>query len=325
MNEKISVIMPVYKVKEDLLRNSIGSVLNQKYRNFELLIIDDGSPDQCGKICDEYSSDKVKVVHKTNGGASSARNVGLDIATGEYFTFVDADDCVSESYLSYLCELIHLSNSDISICCCEYLSSPQKRDRQEIDMKNVILNKEDAIDALCYMKMQFSGNEMTSVWGKLYKKVTVSNIRFDERMSVGEDFAFNYHCFCRITSVVIGCKKKYIYNDISNGLIRGKFSEKKYQTLLGLYELTNLNECKYKDAVLSRVTNIAIILFLMISAEDKKIYREERKNIILFINQWRLKTIKNKKTRKKVRLSLLLTYISYDFMKKIYNLSSNNT
>ena len=95
----ISVIVPVYKV-EPYINHCVDSILAQTYRDFELILVDDGSPDNCGKICDEYAKkdSRVKVIHKVNGGVSSARNMGLDNAKGEWITFIDADDYVVNTY-----------------------------------------------------------------------------------------------------------------------------------------------------------------------------------------------------------------------------------
>ena len=98
---EFSIIVPIYKV-EKYLEICIDSIIGQSFCNFELILVDDGSPDTCGEICDRYSSSdtRVKVVHKENGGLSSARNFGLDIATGKYIYFVDSDDWIGENYLS---------------------------------------------------------------------------------------------------------------------------------------------------------------------------------------------------------------------------------
>ena len=92
MKEKISIIVPIYKV-EKYINKCIDSILNQTYKNIEVILVDDGSPDNCGKICDKYllKDDRIKVIHKENGGLSSARNAGLDIATGDYIGFVDSE------------------------------------------------------------------------------------------------------------------------------------------------------------------------------------------------------------------------------------------
>lgn len=95
INTLVSVIVPVYKV-EKYLHRCIDSIINQTYKNLEIILVDDGSPDNCGKICDEYAEkdNRIKVIHKSNGGLSSARNAGLDVANGDYVYFVDSDDYI---------------------------------------------------------------------------------------------------------------------------------------------------------------------------------------------------------------------------------------
>ena len=114
---KISVIVPVYNV-EKYLRKCIESILNQTFREFELILVDDGSTDSSGKICDEYAlkDSRIKVIHKENGGASSARNAGLDVAKGEYIGFVDSDDWIEMDMYGELYRLIKENNTDISVC-----------------------------------------------------------------------------------------------------------------------------------------------------------------------------------------------------------------
>jgi len=100
MSDLISVIIPVYKV-EKYIDKCIKSILNQTYTNLEIILVDDGSPDNCGQICDDYAQkhNRIKVIHKTNGGQAEARNYGLNIAKGKYVTFLDSDDYVSEDYI----------------------------------------------------------------------------------------------------------------------------------------------------------------------------------------------------------------------------------
>ena len=114
----ISVIVPCYNV-EEYLPKCVESVLNQTYRNLEILLVDDGSPDRCGEICDGYATvdSRVKVIHKENGGLSDARNVALDVMKGEYVTFVDSDDYVAEDYVEYLYKLIEENGVKLSVSC----------------------------------------------------------------------------------------------------------------------------------------------------------------------------------------------------------------
>lgn len=119
----ISVIMPVYKTEESHLRKAIESIINQSYRELEIVLVDDGSPDQCGTICDTYAGtdNRVQVIHKENGGVSSARNCGLETVTGDYIFFVDSDDTLEENAIEILFSITKTANSDITICSCRHI------------------------------------------------------------------------------------------------------------------------------------------------------------------------------------------------------------
>lgn len=117
MEELISVIVPVYKV-EKYINQCIDSIINQTYTNLEIILVDDGSPDNCGIICDKYAKKdrRIKVIHKENAGVSSARNVGLDNSNGEFITFVDADDYVSNIYCEELLKTLKEKEVDCIAC-----------------------------------------------------------------------------------------------------------------------------------------------------------------------------------------------------------------
>ena len=108
----ISIVIPVYKV-EKYLEKCVESVINQTYKNLEILLVNDGSPDNCPKICDEYAQkdNRIKVIHKENGGLSDARNAGIDVATGKYITFIDSDDYISNDYVEYMYNLLKQNNT----------------------------------------------------------------------------------------------------------------------------------------------------------------------------------------------------------------------
>ena len=113
----ISIITPVYKV-EAYLPRCVDSILNQSFQDFELILVDDGSPDQSGMICDRFAEEdnRIRVIHQVNGGAAAARNTGLDAASGEWITFVDSDDWVHPDYLRLLFETACLNDTDVSVC-----------------------------------------------------------------------------------------------------------------------------------------------------------------------------------------------------------------
>ena len=114
---KISVIVPVYKV-EPYLRKCLDSIINQTYRNLQIILVDDGSPDNCGAICDEYASkdSRIEVIHQENGGVSAARNAGLKLAAGDYIGWVDSDDWIEPDMYAYMLENMQKYEADIAVC-----------------------------------------------------------------------------------------------------------------------------------------------------------------------------------------------------------------
>ena len=140
--KKISVIVPVYKV-EAVLKKCLDSIITQTYENLEIILVDDGSPDISGKICDEYSKrdSRVKVIHKKNAGVAAARNSGLKVATGEYCTFVDSDDYVSPNIYQILLNSIVSSKSDVAICNIEYFDDNNIPIYKESPLKDEILTR----------------------------------------------------------------------------------------------------------------------------------------------------------------------------------------
>ena len=118
MQEQISIVVPIYKV-ESYLARCVNSLLQQTYHNIEIILVDDGSPDKCGEICDAFSrkDPRVKAYHKENGGLSDARNFGVSKANGKYIAFIDSDDFVADNYIEYLYDLISKHDADIACCC----------------------------------------------------------------------------------------------------------------------------------------------------------------------------------------------------------------
>lgn len=223
----ISVIMPVYKTEESHLRKAIESVINQSYRKLEIVLVDDGSPDQCGAICDAYAGtdNRIRVIHKKNGGVSSARNCGLETVTGDYIFFVDSDDTLKGNAIEVLFAIVQKTNADIVICSCKHVK--EKNDDNAIYdgayqcLKTV--ESAEAIKNLSYNIHVFDELEPTAVWGKLYKKSAVQNLRFNEKMNVGEDFVFNYFAICKAKVVTYCNLKLYNYN------LHIRFCFKKFQ------------------------------------------------------------------------------------------------
>ena len=237
----ISVIVPVYNV-ENVLHYCIDSILNQTYKDFELILVDDGSTDKSGNICDEYADkeSRIRVFHKENGGVSSARNFGIDNANGDYICFIDSDDYVNGDYLELLMHTKSKYPESDNIWCCfttinSYGGNPQNRnciksdkDCVEFDRSQIMTLHEKWLDAgpVC----------------KLYsKEVIVKNrIRFNESISLGEDLIFNFDYIVRW-----GCDDEQ--------------KQKFYNSCFYLYErvLTNTyhkdSDCKHKVRYNTRI------------------------------------------------------------------------
>ncbi|CAN7296368.1 glycosyltransferase family 2 protein [Paenibacillus sp. LjRoot56] len=185
----ISIIVPMYNV-EKWIESCISSILNQSFSNFELILVNDGSPDKSGEIADEYAKkdSRIKVIHKNNGGLSSARNTGINAATGKYIAFVDSDDQVSTEYLSHMIQVAEENNCDTVVCGYQTIPNnvqvvPKYTLNKVVSGKELILSssKVHSNNDLCFSpRFLFNLN--------LMKK---KNIRFNEKVLIAEDTIFN--------------------------------------------------------------------------------------------------------------------------------------
>jgi glycosyltransferase involved in cell wall biosynthesis len=193
MDDLISIIVPIYNV-ERYMKSCIGSILSQTYKNIEIILVDDGSTDNSGSICDEYATidKRIHIIHKENGGVSSARNAGLKVEQGKYVCFIDADDIVDKNYVIKLYEpFTNYTDNDISICECKIAGTKTEIKGNKVCDKNLTTNFKEFFSKLC-----LSNNEILlfSPCIKLYKSAIIKNkkIFFDEKLSCAEDVNFNF-------------------------------------------------------------------------------------------------------------------------------------
>lgn len=197
--EKISIIAPVYQV-EKYIGQCIESVINQTFKNFELILIDDGSKDKSGNICDEYAKrdKRIHVVHTENKGAASARNRGLDLATGKYIAFVDGDDYLAENMLDKLYKVITQENCDVVVC--DFLNLHANPDKDfSLQLSD---SKVSGREILSHLKNQKNYGVWTIVWNKLYKKEILKDLRFPEGKYF-EDEIFSDQLYLRCNEVQV--------------------------------------------------------------------------------------------------------------------------
>lgn len=222
MRPKVSIIVPVYNTLKTL-EKCVKSLLNQTLENIEIILVDDGSPDGAGELCDTYLFDKrIKVIHKKNGGLSSARNAGIQIATGEYIGFVDSDDYVSEQMFEKMYFQVVVANADVGICAHYTVGSTGETKEHYFENMPNILEKADIQEYLLLPLIGPETGKNTSLEGfvcrNIYKNEIIKSILFEsERVYFAEDVVFNLEVYekCNKVCIINECLYFYLYNEES--------------------------------------------------------------------------------------------------------------
>ncbi|MFW5787671.1 MAG: glycosyltransferase family 2 protein [Halanaerobiales bacterium] len=264
MSELISVIVPVYKV-EDYLQQCIDSLRNQTYENLEIILVDDGSPDKCGEICDHYAEvdDRVKVIHKENGGVSRARNAGLEIAEGEYISFLDSDDWVEPDYINILYKLLKNHNVDISIC--NYV----KTDGDDVSLvkskgDTYIYSGIEALNGLYGEDMI----QMNVCWGKLFKKSLFLYNKFPDG-KIFEDILIMHNLYYDSEKIIVTTQELVYYRQREKSFTKKRHTIKmKLDMLEAFKERKNFFQSK-RLSELAKVTWKNYLYFLPEIYENK--------------------------------------------------------
>lgn len=238
MKPLISVIVPIYNV-ETHLNKCVNSIINQTYKNLEILLIDDGSKDNSGKICDDYASadSRIKVFHKANGGVADARNFGIQKMNGEYFGFIDSDDIVHQDYIKRLYELISEYDADISMCAYVYKwsdgTTKKTRNTQFTDSHIFFDNGKDALKQMLYSKVY-----SPACWARLFNKKT---IRFNfPHFAIGEDMLASVSYFSDANKVVMTNEPFYYYMQHDESVMHSINPEKVFDLVITGDEMMKL-------------------------------------------------------------------------------------
>lgn len=203
MDEKlVSVIIPAYNI-EDYIGRCLDSIISQTYKNLEIIVVDDGSRDHTGEILDNYAKKdrRIKVIHKENGGVSSARNKGIEAAEGDYIGFIDGDDLIESEMYKTLVDLLEEENADIAHCGYQMVF-PDRIDYYHNTGKKKIQTTEEGLKDLLSGEMIEPG-----LVNKIYKKELIKNCRLDETVKINEDLLMNYQLF--------KLSQKSVYYDIT--------------------------------------------------------------------------------------------------------------
>lgn len=243
--DKISVIVPIYKV-EKYLRQCLDSIVNQTYRNLEIILVDDGSPDNCGKICDEYarSDERIIVIHKENGGLSAARNDGIQRATGDWIAFVDSDDWCEPDYYEKL--IAEAEGTDVDVVFAGgHILETNSGSRKVVRFTSTLLCQgENEIKTLLVKSIS---DDYGYPWDKLYRAefLRANHLSFDIKCHAAEDAWFNFQVLHRARKVICCTVRGYHYRFVHTSITRGYSPEKPaavYELLTKLHIYADENQ-----------------------------------------------------------------------------------
>lgn len=314
---EISIIVPVYNVAQ-YLHKCVDSILAQTFQNFELILVDDGSPDESGRICDDYAQqdNRVYVIHKSNGGLSSARNAGIEVAKAPYLAFVDSDDYVSAEMYQGLFEDITESNADMAICGIYDVYGKQAP--KILPPVKEIVSAHDATKMILEAKLI-----SVHAVNKLYRRELFDEVRYPEG-SITEDAAVIFSLVAQCERIAVNTKQQYYYVHREDTISSAHFAPRDLATI----QIWASNEQQVieqypdlKNEVHTRVCWANFIVLDKIVLSEHWQQFEERKDIVRYLKRNRQFILKNQtftRGRKLAFLGLLLNIRLYRQATKIY-------
>jgi glycosyltransferase involved in cell wall biosynthesis len=306
MSELISIVVPVYNV-EQYLQKCIDSIINQSYINLEIILVDDGSTDRSGSICDDYQNidERILTIHKQNGGLSDARNKGLEIASGELIAFVDSDDWLPNNHIQILYDALKNNNAQLAIgkrCIVHKHIHNQRQSRKTSEV--ILLNAEETLCRIFHYKL------LTTAWGKLYRTSLFDNIKFP----VGkwfEDLDTIYRIIVKCKIIAI-CDALYYYRVRPGSQQHSTFSERRLDEIEISVNLNNYIEENFPSlavAVKSQLISSCFHVLRYLPIDVK--YDRDRQYIISIIKKYRPIILKDRHARKKAWSACLLSYFGF--------------
>ena len=309
MTEKdlISIVIPVYNV-QDYLNKCLDSVLNQTYNNIEIILVDDGSTDKSGEICDKYNEkdNRIQVIHKQNGGLSDARNVGIKNARGKYITFVDSDDYLELDYIEYLYNLIKKYNTKMSICSYYIENIKGKRSDSGEGYKEELMSTEDAL-----YRMLVEKGYSVSACAKMYELKLFDDVCYPVG-KLCEDNGTTYKLIEKCEYIAYGNLSKYIYLKRDNSIMNSEFNIKKMDLITLTDEMYSYLKPKYPSLTdaLNRRKNYTRFSILRQLVTAKNGNKELENEMAKYILTNRKEIMNNKATPKRDKIALIILQIS---------------
>lgn len=259
-NPLISVIVPIYNV-DSYLNKCIESILNQTYKYLEIILVDDGSTDKCPMICDQFKKKdkRIKVIHKNNGGVSSARNIGLKQSTGIYISFVDSDDWIESYYYEKMLNIALKNNLDI-IQCSYYRVIGNKKEYINLSNRVIEGGKKEYLYEVLNTQSGLGFCHM-----KLYKKDIIKNVLFDENLKVCEDALFNIKISYNINKFSIISDALYNYRINENSVVKKYDINYQEKYLSGIESIETFLGVKQKEKIKQAFNNFVVYHIMLIT------------------------------------------------------------
>ncbi len=306
---KISVIVPIYN-SEKYLKRCLDSIINQSYNMLEIILVDDGSTDNSLNICNKFllQDKRIKLIRQNNRGVSSARNAGINKATGEYITFIDSDDIVAEDLIKLLCHTIIDNSGDVSICqIATFKHEIKVGDEVNVNNSLINLNKEDSLKKLLYQKGIDNG-----VSAKLYKKNLIATEKFHSDIAYGEDLEFNYNVLLKSEKIILNRQKLYYYRIHSLSAMNSNFNIKKIDSLnviKNIVEDVRISNPNLEAAAITKLFLEAIFILSSLPNNMHKYY-EIKIDCINIINKYSTGIILDSEARTKHRIYAIISKIN---------------
>ncbi|MCQ4810506.1 glycosyltransferase [Bacteroides sp. SL.2.06] len=314
MKPLISIIVPVYNV-EMYLAKCVDSILAQTYTNLEIFLVNDGSFDCCGKLCDEYAKEdkRIKVIHKKNGGLSDARNVAIDVATGEFITFIDSDDYVTDDYIMTLYSLIEKYECKVSIALYNTFVEGSKP-----KVVNRVYREDCQTNIKAIEEMFYQEKYDTASWAKLYhSSLFATGIRYPKGI-VYEDLATTYLLIFQSDKVAFCNRRIYNYLLRRDSIEGSSFSSKKMDSALKVCELMESHlDILGKVMQAYQCRMMSFFFHLLLKMPDGY---EHRNMLYKRIKAIRWSVLCNSRARKKARVASLLSYFGLGVVKGVFHL-----
>lgn len=311
----ISVVIPVYKV-EKYLQKCVESVRNQTYTNLEIILVEDGSPDCCPSMCDEFSQadERIRVIHKLNGGLSDARNAGTLQAKGEYITYVDGDDYIDSFYVEYLYFLLQKYHAEMSICCMRVFTE-MKIEPSKGKSEDRAFTAEQALEQMLYQKT-FD----TSAWGKLYMTSQMRKTLYPKGRTY-EDLFTTYKIILQCRVVAYGERQLYFYLQRATSIMAEPFSLKTLDLKVATDELFGYISKKHPLLIPAATSRrFSSYCQLLKKIETAPTFATLKQEVWETIKKDRSMVVRNSHCRRKNRLAALCSYMGKTFFLYIYGM-----